>query len=131
MIEPVRTFLETPRVAYLSTIDRQGYPHTVPVWFAVDGDDLVFSATRDRARVRHIQANPKGSVVIGGNTGEAEGYLIQGNFSIEEDPSHVCMNNIIRRYIRDEAALKQFQQRVEREERIIFRLTPTRVIRVH
>ena len=65
MIDNIRTFLETPRVAYLSTIDLQGYPHTVPVWFAVDGDDLIFSATKSRARVKHILANPKGAVTIG------------------------------------------------------------------
>jgi len=37
--EPIRAFLETPRIAYLSTIDLKGYPHTVPVWFAVDGNE--------------------------------------------------------------------------------------------
>jgi predicted pyridoxine 5'-phosphate oxidase superfamily flavin-nucleotide-binding protein len=130
VIDNIRTFLETPRVAYLSTIDLQGYPHTVPVWFAVDGDDLVFSATKGRARVKHILANPKGAVTIGGNLGEAEGYLIKGEFKTEEDPSHGSRNQIIRRYISDEIALERFLARVEGEERFIFRLIPKKVIRV-
>ena len=60
MIEHIGEFLETPRVAYLSTIDLQGYPHTAPVWFAVDGGDLV-SARRKLAPESSISWRiPKG-----------------------------------------------------------------------
>jgi predicted pyridoxine 5'-phosphate oxidase superfamily flavin-nucleotide-binding protein len=130
VIDNIRTFLETPRVAYLSTIDLQGYPHTVPVWFAVDGDDLIFSATKSRARVKHILANPKGAVTIGGNLGDTEGYLIKGEFSTEEDRSHALRNQIIRRYVRDEKAFERLLARMEGEERFIFRLIPMKLIRV-
>ena len=129
MIEPIRTFLESPRIAYLSTIDLLGYPHTVPVWFAVDGDDLIFSVAKSRARVKHIRANPKGSVVIGGNLGETEGYLFKGDFRIEQDPSQTVRHQIIRRYVSEEN-LPQFLERSGPEERYIFRLTPMKVIRV-
>lgn len=129
MIEHIREFLETPRVAYLSTMDLQGYPHTVPVWFAVDGGDLIFSATKTRARVKHILANPKGAVTIGGNTGEREGYLIKGSFRIEEDPTHIWRDQIVRRYVSADA-MEKILARLGQEERVIFRLTPTKVIRV-
>lgn len=129
MIENIRTFLETPRIAYISTIDLQGYPHTVPVWFAVDGDDLIFSATKSRARVKHILVNPKGAATIGGNLGETEGYLVKGEFTAEEDTSGVLIHQIVRRYISGEA-LKQFVTRIEQEKRFIFRLTPAKVIKV-
>jgi len=129
VIDVIRTFLETPRIAYLSTIDLQGYPHTVPVWFAVEGDTLIFSTTRGRARVKHILANPKGAVTIGGNLDEKEGYLIKGEFNIEEDPSQSLINQILNRYLSGEA-LEQFHARLAPEERIIFRLTPTKVIKV-
>lgn len=129
MIEPIRTFLETPRVAYLSSIDLRGYPHTVPVWFAVDGDDLIFSTAKSRTRVKHVLVNSKGAVTIGGNMGDPEGYLIQGDFKIDEDPTKALRNKVITRYISGEA-LEQFLTRMAHEERLIIRLTPTKVIRV-
>lgn len=129
MIEPIREFLETPRVAYLSTVDLQGYPHTVPVWFVVEGGDFLFSATKTRARVKHILANSKGAVTIGGNTGDREGYLIKGTFTMEEDPEHVLRDLILRRYVSGEAQ-EQFLARMGQEERVILRLTPRQVIRV-
>ena len=129
LINEIRTFLEAPRVAYLSTIDLQGYPHTVPVWFAVDGDDLIFSGAKSRARVKHILANSKGCVVIGGNIGDPEGYLIKGEFSLDEDPSRDLGNKILHRYL-SEKEQEEFFARIGREERVIFRLTPVKVIRV-
>lgn len=130
MLENIRTFLEAPRVVYLSTIDLHGYPHTVPVWFAVDGDDLIFSTAKSRARVKYILANPKGSVVIGGNANDAEGYLIKGEFKIEEDPSFALRDKVISRYLSGKD-LEQFLARTGGEERVIFRLIPLKVIRVH
>jgi len=130
MLEEIRTFLEVPRIAYLSTIDLQGYPHTVPVWFAVDGDDLIFSAAKKRARVKHILANSKGCVVIGGNTDDAEGYLIKGEFKIEEDPSLTLRDKVLNRYLQGKD-LEQFMARLVGEERVIVRLIPLNAIRVH
>ena len=130
MINEIRSFLEAPRVAYLSNIDLQGYPHTVPVWFAVDGDDLIFSAAKKRARVKQILANSKGCVVIGGNTGDAAGYLIKGDFKIEDDPSFTLRDKVLSRYLEGKG-LEQFMASLTGEERVIFRLVPLSVVRVH
>ena len=129
-IEDIRTFLDVARIAYLSTVDHQGYPHTIPVWFAPDNGTLIFNSGKNRARLRHIQTNSKVAVAIGGNLGDSEGYLIKGDSVIEADPTHEQLKQIARRYIQDEAAFNGFLKRVEQEERVILRLTPTKVIRV-
>jgi len=129
-IGDIRTFLDVPRIAYLSTIDNQGYPHTVPVWFSPDGDILIFNSGKNRARLKHILTNSKVAVTIGGNIGDPEGYLIKGEGVIEEDPINIKLEQITRRYILDESSLNGFLASVKQEERIILRLTPTKVIRV-
>ena len=129
-IEDIRTFLDVPRIAYLSTIDNHGYPHTVPVWFSPDGETLIFNSGKNRARLKHILTNPKVAVTIGGNIGDPEGYLIKGDGAIEDDLSHIKLEQITRRYIPDESALNGFLESVKQEERIILRLTPKKVIRV-
>ena len=78
MLDSIREFLDQPLLVYLSTIDLSGFPHTVPVWFGVDGDELILPTMADRVRLKHIAANPNGAVAIGGNLSEAEGHLIKG-----------------------------------------------------
>jgi PPOX class probable F420-dependent enzyme len=130
MLESIRPFLETQQIAYLSTIDAQGYPHTVPVWFAVDGDDILFSSGRSRARVKFIQSNPKGSVTIGGQLSDSAGYLIKGNLTVEPDPSQGLHDPVLRRYL-DEEGLRNFLSQMSGDERVLYRLEPTKVIKVH
>jgi len=129
-IEDIRTFLDAPRIAYLSTVDNQGYPHIVPVWFASENDTLIFNSGRNRVRLKHIVTNPKVTVAIGGNAGDSEGYMIKGNAVIETDSSRDQLKQIARRYIQDEIAFNGFLKRVEQEERVILRLTPKKIIRV-
>ena len=132
MLDPTRAFLDQPLLAYLSTIDAAGYPHPVPVWFAVDGDDLIFPTAAARARLRHIRANPKGAVAMGGNLaegeGEGEGYLITGDLRItDDDPA--LRHGLIRRYLSG-AEAEQFIAMVDREPYVLVRLRPSKVTRV-
>jgi general stress protein 26 len=129
MIDDIRTFLEQPQLAYLSTIDLLGYPHTVPVWFALDGDDLIFSTQKQRVRLKHIQANTKGAVVIGGEVSDGEGYLLQGKLRIEEDINQALRYSIIYRYMSGEAA-EQFIAYSNQFENRLVRLTPTKIVKV-
>jgi hypothetical protein len=127
LTDDIRSFLEKPRIAFLSTIDMRGFPHTVPAWFAVDGDDLITSAGEGRARVRNIQANSKGAIAIGGNLDETQGYMFKGNLSIEEDPNRALLKQIIRHYM-GEDGVEPFLASAGQVKRLILRLTPTNII---
>jgi hypothetical protein len=80
------TLLKKPLLARLATVGTDGYPHVVPVWFMLDGNDIVFISSRDTRKVKNLQANPKGAVSVGGAPDDGGGLLIKGNISVEEDP---------------------------------------------
>jgi PPOX class probable F420-dependent enzyme len=101
-----RKFLQKPLIARLSTIDPDGYPHTVPVWFMLDGEDIVIISDRSTRKVGHILANPKGAVTIGGDSGDGSGYLLKGDFSIEADPDDAWVRKLTYRYEPPEQAEK-------------------------
>lgn len=84
--EACRALLQKPLIARMSTIDEDGYPHTVPVWFKLEGDDLVVIAVRSTRKVAHILANPKGAIAVGGDDDDGGGWLVKGEFVIEDDP---------------------------------------------
>jgi hypothetical protein len=127
--ETVREFLQKPLVARMSTIDSKGYPHTVPVWFMLDGAELVIISVRQTSKVGHILANPKGSITIGGGPGEGGGYLIKGEFSVEEDPGHAWVAKLTRHYEEPEQAEKDIAAWADLDI-IVVRLKPEKVLKV-
>ncbi|MGE5140738.1 MAG: pyridoxamine 5'-phosphate oxidase family protein [Rudaea sp.] len=126
----VRRFLRRPRIARLATISPDGYPHVVPIYFLLDGDDIVFGSDRDERKVKNALRNPKAAVVIGGEpeTDEA-GYLIQGELSVEENRDGRLTRRLARRYESKEEAEEHAAEWGE-SETVIIRLKPRKVIRV-
>ncbi len=126
--DAAREFLRKPLIARISTFDSDGYPHTVPVWFMLEGDEIIFIAERKTKKVKNIRANPKGSVSIGGESGESS-YLIKGEMTVEEDPGYAWMKKMTRYYEAPEQAEKDIETWLK-FDMVIIRLKPTRVIKV-
>ncbi|WP_410959314.1 hypothetical protein, partial [Salmonella sp. SAL4433] len=88
---------------------------------ALNGDDLVIISVRQTAKVGHIQANPKGSVAVGGDPGN--GYLLKGDFSIEPDPGATWTRKLTHRYEPSEQAEKDIAAWADLDM-IVLRLKP-------
>ncbi|MBN1218924.1 MAG: pyridoxamine 5'-phosphate oxidase family protein [Anaerolineae bacterium] len=125
----VREFLQKPLIARMSTIDPDGYPHTVPVWFMLDGDDVVVISVSSTRKVGYIQANPRGAVTIGGDPGDGGGYLIKGEFSIEADPEDAWVRKLTYRYEDPEQAEKDIADWADLDI-VVLRLKPEAVLKV-
>ena len=136
MLKPeVRTFLEAPQVARLSVIDSNGYPHTVPLWYGVDGDDIVMISDRNTRKVDFIESNSKASICIGGGEGAnsevAAGYLFKGTCTAEEDEGYRWLRDVTLRYRSREQAEKDIEQWRTQLDMMVLRLEVTKVIKVY
>jgi PPOX class probable F420-dependent enzyme len=127
--ETARAFLQQRLIARLSTIDSAGYPHTVPVWFMLDGDELLFISDRGVRKTRNALANPKGAAVIGGDPDDATGYLIQGDLTVEADTAHNITNRMVDRY-QDTAEGDLTKAAWKEDDIVVIRLQPKMVIKV-
>jgi hypothetical protein len=125
----IREFLQKPLVARMSTLDPDGYPHTVPVWFMLDGDDLVVISVSSTRKVGHIQTNPKGAIAVGGDPADGGGYLIKGEFSIEADPEDAWVRKLTHHYETPEQAEQDIAAWADLDI-IVLRLKPKVVLKV-
>ena len=96
-------FLARPVFARLSTNGRDGYPHTVPLWFDVeategDGHTFWFVTDRDSTKVRNALADPRAALSVGGEPLDTHGVLVRGTLTIEEDPGQERTHRMIDRY---------------------------------
>ena len=120
--------LTQPVIVRLTTLTPQGYPHTVPVWIMLDNDDLIMFTERSAQKVKNARSNPKGAVAIGGDPIGSPCLLIEGDFTIEDDPDHAVTARITRHY--DPQNVDQWLGMWKNADHAVLRLKPHRVIRI-
>jgi PPOX class probable F420-dependent enzyme len=62
--DPIRSFLDEPRIATIATINPDGSPHQALVWYAVDGDELMINSRRGRRWPRNLNRDERISVAV-------------------------------------------------------------------
>ena len=61
--DEVRAFLSHgTRTAKVATSAPGGQPHVMPVWFALDGEELVFTTWGDSVKGRNLRRDPRARV---------------------------------------------------------------------
>lgn len=128
-------FLAEVRFARLATIDRNGFPHNVPIWFAVEpsadgGHDIVFVSDRSAAKTRNALANPKAGVTVGGDVDDAQGYLIRGTITVEDDPGQAATHRMIDRYEGGTPRAAELREAWKNDDIVVLRLRPTSLVSV-
>ncbi|HRQ37871.1 MAG TPA: pyridoxamine 5'-phosphate oxidase family protein [Chloroflexota bacterium] len=127
--EQMRSVLAQPVIVRLTTIRPDGYPHTVPVWFMLDGEELVLFSVRDNRKVKNALANLKGCISIGGDPVGSPCYLIDGDLAVADDPDHNIATRITRHYESPEKA-QEYLQEWQDADFVVLRLKPKRVVKV-
>jgi PPOX class probable F420-dependent enzyme len=86
--EEQRDFLRRSKTIILSTIDGNGYPHTVAMWYVVDEDGSLLMTTYAKSqKAINIRRNSKVSLLVeSGETYETlKGTLIRGEAELIDD----------------------------------------------
>ncbi|MBA2380691.1 MAG: PPOX class F420-dependent oxidoreductase [Chloroflexi bacterium] len=116
--DAVRTFLAAPRHAVLSTIAADGAPHQAPIWYDLDGDDLVINSRRGRHWPRNLVRDGRLSLAIV-DADEPEHWVgIKGcaAFLRDGDAAIADIQSLARRYGGDPDAFVG-------QDRVTFRVT--------
>ncbi|MEX0151608.1 TIGR03618 family F420-dependent PPOX class oxidoreductase [Microbacterium sp. LMI1-1-1.1] len=59
-----KPYFETTAVAHLSTLMKDGAPHSVPVWVGVEGERLAFFTEAGALKDRNLQRDPRVAVSV-------------------------------------------------------------------
>lgn len=120
---------ERPRTAKLATVKPDGSPHVVPVWVAVDGEELVFMTGRDTAKGRAMARDPRISMCFDDESPPFSFVTVAGTVSFSTDPDELLRWATIigGRYMGADRA-DEYGRRNAVPEEYLVRVTPTRVI---
>ena len=83
--EEVEAYLDSrPAWAILSTIDKDGFPHSVPLGYFRLGRDIVMGVRDGTRKVANVERNPNVSVLLedGSSMADIRGGMLQGHARI-------------------------------------------------
>ena len=84
--QEIRAFLtHGTRTAKLATSGANGQPHVMPVWFALDGEELVFTTWGDSVKGRNLRRDPRAAIVVDDEVAPYAFVHIRGHVTLSED----------------------------------------------
>ncbi|MFF4952302.1 PPOX class F420-dependent oxidoreductase [Streptomyces chattanoogensis] len=102
-----RKFLsEGTRTGKLSTVRADGGPHIAPVWFLMDGDELVFNTGKETVKGRNLARDNRVAVCVDDERPPFSFVVVQGSAEISEDLADVrhWATRIAARYMGEDRA---------------------------
>jgi PPOX class probable F420-dependent enzyme len=89
------------RTGKLATASLTAEPHVAPIWFVVDGEDLVFTTGPDSVKGRNLRANPRAALTVDVEEYPYHFVVVRGPVSITEDPPDMVRwtTRIAERYV--------------------------------
>jgi PPOX class probable F420-dependent enzyme len=89
------------RTGKLATASPSGDPHVAPIWFIVDGDDLVFTTGENTMKGRHLFATGRAALAVDESVFPYSFVLVRGPVSLDENPPDmpVWATRIADRYV--------------------------------
>ncbi|MFJ6947033.1 PPOX class F420-dependent oxidoreductase [Streptomyces wuyuanensis] len=102
-----RAFLgQGTRTAKLSTVRADGSPHIAPVWFLLDGDDMVFSTGKETVKGRNLARDGRVALCVEDDRPPFSFVVVQGRAELSEDPEQLRQwaTRIAARYMGEDRA---------------------------
>lgn len=81
------TFLgEGTRTGHLATVRADGRPHVAPIWFVVDGEDVVFNTGATSVKGKNLIREGQAAISVDTGTPPFAHVLVSGPIRVSEDP---------------------------------------------
>jgi PPOX class probable F420-dependent enzyme len=128
--DEVRAFLlHGTRTAKVATTMTDGHPHVMPVWFVLDGDDVVFTTGEGSAKARNLRRDPRAALVVDDENPPFAFVHIRGPATLSEDLDELLRYATLigARYMGPDHA-EEFGRRNAVPGELLVRVTPARVI---
>ncbi|GAA3201012.1 PPOX class F420-dependent oxidoreductase [Actinocorallia longicatena] len=97
---------EGTRTGKLATVRADGRPHQAPIWFLLDGDDLVFNTGADTVKGRNLARDPRVSLCVDDDRPPFSFVVMEGRATLIDDLAQVRLwaTRIAARYMGEDKA---------------------------
>lgn len=117
------------RTGKLATVRRDGRSHVVPVWFVLDGDDVVFTTSAGSVKAAAMRRDSRVCMCVDDENPPFAFVMVEGTATLSDDLDEMLpyATAIGGRYIGPDRA-EEFGRRNAVSGELLVRVTPTRVL---
>lgn len=121
--------LDGTRTGKLSTVRADGSPHVAPVWFLLDGDELVFNTGKNTAKGRNLARDGRVALCVDDDRPPFHFVVLNGRARLSEDLAEVRLwaTRIAARYMGEDRA-EEYGARNGVPGELLVRVTIDRVL---
>ncbi len=89
--DEVQRFLEGGRTAILCSVGRQGVPHPMPMWYALEDGAVVMTTFAKSQKVANLRRDPRVSLLLedGESYAELRGAVLYGEIELDAETGRV------------------------------------------
>jgi PPOX class probable F420-dependent enzyme len=118
-----KKFLEQPYVGTVTTLRQDGSPHSTIVWVDVDDDGLSFNTAAGRAKPRHLERDPRVSLLVVDPQDTYKWVSISGTAELTTDDADDQIDRLAKKYLGQD----EYPWRKPEEQRVKVRIRPEHV----
>jgi PPOX class probable F420-dependent enzyme len=108
----------------LATLRPDGSPHVTPVWVDYDGENVLVNSAYGRAKVRHIQNDPRVAIDVLPTEDPQSGYVsVSGTAELVDEGADEHIDKLAKKYL----GLDKYPNRRPDQQRVIIRIRPEKV----
>jgi PPOX class probable F420-dependent enzyme len=120
--ELAKKLLDTDTFVTLTTLRRDGAPHSTTMWAKRDGDDVIISTVESRLKARHIAHDPRVTVSMF-DPGNPYNYVtVEGVATMTREGGRELIDELSQKYTGGPYTNDDGTDNV----RVVVRITPTR-----
>lgn len=125
-----REFLtDGARTGKLATVRPDGRPHVVPIWFELDGDQILFTTWHESVKAHNLQQNSRVALCVDNEEPPFDFVAVEGTAVLSDDPAELrhWATRIAGKYMGADQA-DAYGKRNSVPGELLVRITPTKWI---
>lgn len=77
------------RTGKVAVVGRDGGPHVTPIWFVLDGDDVVFTTPSSSVKAAALRRDPRLAICVDDQEPPYAYVMIRGTATLSEEPGEL------------------------------------------
>jgi PPOX class probable F420-dependent enzyme len=122
-------FIRSMKAAIVTSLRKDGSPTSSLIFYALDGDELLFSTTSDRIKAKTLKRDPRIAVAVLDEGAPWRYATIEGAATVNDGdivPDHIAINRAMRAQP-DWQPPEGYEDTLRKQLRVVVRVKPERV----